>query len=151
MEVGRELDALVAEKVMGWKYSQVSPNTERFFCREYGQQSGWWLRPEMDTEDGWACAKCSDVPPSYSTDIGAAWEVVEKKGGCHLHWLADRQYWNCQFWGKPTFGGVGTATTAPHAICEAALKAVEDHLSVLDVPDSDKIVTHKTPGYEIEK
>ena len=90
MKADRELDALVAEKVMGWKYSQVSPNSERFFCRSYGLQSGWWLRPDMDTEDGWACAKCSDVPLSYSTDIGAALEALEKDDGAGWDFVLTR-------------------------------------------------------------
>lgn len=131
MKPGRELDALVALAV-GWQYVQVSPNSDRFFCRSYGLQSGWWLRPGMDTEDGWACAKCSDVPHTYSTEIGAAWEVVEKM-------QADDWYWNIDYDCDGLVAGFGrdreadencrwyyeAAKTEPHAICLAALKAVE--------------------------
>ena len=68
LEAGRELDALVAEKVMGWKYSQNAP--EGCFCKSVGNDKGWWKYPGLK---GWACGPCSDLPPHYSTDIAAAW------------------------------------------------------------------------------
>lgn len=75
MKPGRELDALVAKNVMGWKYSQVSPDTKKFYCLISGNNKGWWKAPDWK---GWGCASCGEEPHEYSTDISAAWEVVEK-------------------------------------------------------------------------
>ena len=105
MEAGRELDALVAEKVMGWK----DVNTA---WPSYGSP------PE--SPDGWR------EIPAFSTDIAAAWEVVEKLsgpnvvddfrlaywGGC---WRAEFQSMIFQYCEAPT---------APQAICLAALRVL---------------------------
>lgn len=103
---GRELDALVAEKVMGWTNildrMGVPPN------------HGPW----------------SHRVPSYSTDLGAAWTVVEKLIATgHIIELSNRRSgtWKIGTWQFQTFGklSVGAdADTAPLAICRAALKAV---------------------------
>lgn len=61
MNAGRELDALVAEKVMGWTWDENtawSPTGSRN-ARVADGDLWWWL-------------------PPYSTDIAAAWEVVER-------------------------------------------------------------------------
>lgn len=58
MNASRELDALVAEKVMGWKLKS-EPHTR-------------WILP-----DG---GELIAPPPAYSTDISAAWQVVEEIG-----------------------------------------------------------------------
>lgn len=55
LPAGRELDAIVAEKVMGW-------------CRGSEASSGEWQR-----HDGMLAEL-----PKFSTDIAAAWQVVEK-------------------------------------------------------------------------
>lgn len=60
MKPGSELDALVAEKVMG---------LERVMTPGFGMEVGW--RP-IHSNLGASPLK------SYSTDISAAWEVVEK-------------------------------------------------------------------------
>lgn len=108
MEAGQELDALVAEKIMGWRYLN-QPST------------GYpWYPPE----EGWSKAH----PPRYSTDIAAAWKVMEK--------MCDMGNQNCtlQFEGKlnPDYAWTfshdenadwwASAGTAPLAICLAALK-----------------------------
>lgn len=83
LKPGRELDALVAEKVMGGE-----------------------LRP-------------------YSTDISAAWEVVEKYKWAEpeLRYSDEQHCWVFSLHkasGYPNECG----DTAPHAICLAALRAV---------------------------
>lgn len=95
---GRELDALVAEKVMGWSSEELD-------------------------EDVGICV------PRYSTDISAAWEVVEKLGEKFEQF--DLQFgWNtgrfvCGFGSFGTSRFESTPTEfAPHAICLAALRAV---------------------------
>lgn len=72
VEAGRELDALVAERVMAWPYLLCRPfvgtgvietrdGTMSEFCSKCGRPHGY--------HDGW---------PHYSTDLRSAWLVVEK-------------------------------------------------------------------------
>ena len=81
MEAGRELDALVAEKVMGLSKDDWDPP-----C--------FWQHStddcEKDSVIGWMgwCYNCGTMvaevgvePRYYSTDIAAAWEVLEKLHG----------------------------------------------------------------------
>lgn len=78
---------------------------------------------EAKVEDGFM------VLPSYSTDIAAAWKVVEKLKDFEVRvtktWC---ETWNCQTWSNRDIdcGNIERTdgTTAPHAICLAALKAV---------------------------
>lgn len=116
MKPGRELDALIAEKVMGLIV------TEQGFCghpitkgggRVHGTDMGWW----------------ATVLPFYSTDIAAAWEVVERmreKGfNFQIHNVNERKNWVAFFWKKGIVGDpyVSSETLTPYAICLAALKA----------------------------
>jgi hypothetical protein len=135
----RYLDALVAEKIMGWKrmdrkYSTlqqtrtllVLPNATK---KPYGytyriHTNGVWIPNQM---------------PCYSTDISAAWTVVERMkrasvgpGFSLVWWPADGpdEAW-CASFGTNNYPDRGehvveaVAPTAPLAICQAALKAVE--------------------------
>lgn len=113
MQPGRELDALIAERVMGWRNIPTASVPDRPWIDEHGM--GF-----------------QDLKP-YSTDISAAWEVVEKLGGfldlkryvliqgqgmkCIADFVSHRAY------GKPSCSAI--ADTPAHAICLAALKAVE--------------------------
>jgi Phage ABA sandwich domain len=100
---GRELDALVAEKVMGWHV---------------------W---HDEFHDAWHCndpataARGSHVP-SYSTDIAAAWQVVEQIAGTNAVSIST-QYLPFR-WQAVLAGKTASAPTAPLAICRAALAAV---------------------------
>ena len=107
---GPEMDAAVAEHVMGWIYHPPSADTEGI---------AWWEVPEGDpTRDGFGSA---DWPPRYSTDIADAWLVVERMGTeVKLRRVSDHMYY-VRF-GAHT-GAVPGADTAPLAICIAALKA----------------------------
>lgn len=68
---------------------------------------------------------CKIEIPHYSTDIAAAWDVVEKlkiKGfDFVLHW---KTAWECIFWFGRDKWFESNCETAPRAICLAALKAV---------------------------
>lgn len=124
MKPGRELDALVAEKVMGW-----APN-----------YPGGWPHPPKDEPNRkrHMAADGTTVIPAYSTDIAAAWEVVEKVGplfgqrSFHLRWAPvmkdDDTPWLASWFDinvdHDTGAAHGRGGTAPHAICLAALKAV---------------------------
>ncbi len=94
MKQGPRLDALVSEKVMGLG------------------GVGTWGRP-------------------YSTDMNAAWEVVDHLTKTTKQWFHLQQY-STGTSAKFEISGAGDLdcefeadeTTAPHAICMAALKAV---------------------------
>lgn len=102
MKPGRELDALVAEKVMGWS-------------------------PVGDEFDGAEFAAFLDAHP-YSTDIAAAWEVFEKiqpAAICHAKFGGKNKLPEWVVARPDDMGDeIATAPTAPHAICLAALNAV---------------------------
>ncbi len=115
--MSRELDARVATEVMGWK-TQLYPDG----CRVYapgvrGFNSGPW---------------------SPSTDISAAWEVVEKvkplMGNTPWDFVLARDTdidgntsWCCNFHAEYLEDGCRvTADTAPEAICLAALEASQN-------------------------
>lgn len=107
MQAGPELDALVAERVMGWWATKDE-------CSPTGT---WPYRPISDPElYGSFC-------PSRS--IAAAWEVVEKLGP----YFSVEQYPGGRAWAahfKTSYGTGAYAPTAPLAICRAALKAVSN-------------------------
>jgi hypothetical protein len=108
MKPGRELDVLVAEKVMGVK----NP-------------------PETELSDGYVVTMdVYLIPKPYSTDIAAAWEAVEKLRINFPEmklsvYTKGSEGWGCEFSCKNEFGWdvEQIGSTAPHAICLAALKA----------------------------
>jgi hypothetical protein len=112
---GRELDALVAEKVMGWLHTE-------------SWQSDGEITGTTPDYRAW-------VPvPRYSTDWAAAGEVVEKvraqmPGGWGFE-LEDvgvsavaLNTWRAAFMGADA-KWEALSDSAPHAICLAALQAV---------------------------
>lgn len=126
MLAGRELDALVAEKVMGWTWHAVNN-----ICL--------MLAPQDVKIEIWSAeALMRHSIPCYSTDIGAAWQVVEKMGTrvaskrCAgdfiLEWDHLDNCW-CAGWAYYSYDGpqyefAGKAETVPLAICLAGLDAV---------------------------
>lgn len=113
MKPGRELDTLVAEKVM-----------ENHWCQ---------LMPENACIDGkprkCACGAVGfpfEHRKPYSTDIAAAWEVVEKLNvsGYRMEFVLGSQgdAYATFITGACRFRAV--SGSAPKAICLAALKAV---------------------------
>jgi hypothetical protein len=99
MQAGREMDYLIGRDVMGLDFSQIPSR------RDY-----YWDGVMLEV-------------PHFSTDISAAWEVVEKiKLTFFMRRLPS---------GKYVFGfmlktddSICTSNNAPEAICRAALKAV---------------------------
>ena len=134
MKAGRELDALIAEKVMGTpKYWSVW-----FACSHYGNFNGL-DQAQVYAEKIQGDFKAHVLPysdePNYSTSIEAAWEVVERLIALHFHEVQVRHWvdpfdavmpqgWMCQCEGD-NLAIAERATTAPLAICLAALKAVD--------------------------
>lgn len=116
IEPGRELDVLVAEKVMGWRAHTI-------WGTDYEVGSGEPVRR--------IC-----YAPYYSTDIAAAWDVVQKmredRRKVLVHWEnGQTSAYNEEFWEVEISGPLrldaafrAHADTAPHAICIAALRAV---------------------------
>ena len=121
MKAGRELDALVAEKVMG-----LTRHDESYVTESIGKVLRFVWR------DGCGdCVYSGDMfLPRYSTNIADAWEVVEKlvstpgPNGDHHSVQVDysgdavvvideNEDWQVS----------AIASTAPHAICLAALRA----------------------------
>jgi len=110
LPAGRELDALVAERVMGWH------------------------RRKRNGVEVWVVTTDTfDPPVTYpvecwnpSTSIAAAWEVVEKQDDClHLKQHGEKGMWEAYFCHNYCEADyLGEADTAPLAICRAALKAV---------------------------
>lgn len=112
MKPGRELDVLIAEKVMGW--TNIRKRSEF----PYGTLlSGIDHITNMDLSI-----------PNYSENISAAWEVVEKLSTngwavkMQIGFDSSRHYWDCEVFIEESH--YGSAKTAPHAICVAALAAV---------------------------
>lgn len=132
MTPGRELDILVAEKVMGWK----RVNYEQLFPSQAGRKelSMYWYdsndketRLAEDSDDYYQ----PEEAWSPSIDISAAWEVVKKmqEDGFDLDLHYKPEYTIVCF--EKIVDGLTVAesgevwsNTPLHAICLAALKAV---------------------------
>ena len=132
LEAGRELDALVAEKVMGWREDAYH----------------YWADPGGGDETFWVVAGSTEDHPGNrawcpSTDISAAWGVVEHVRRMHparvwfelyaprgdLPWTAVF-FTRCLEW-EDSMYEMGSdriipssGKEAPLAICRAALKVV---------------------------
>lgn len=111
MKPGRELDLIVAEKLMGGK-------------KQVFNGMAYIYEPET--------LKCisseilyRDATPNYSTSMVAAWEIVTTMKQNQLDssfqlWQDYEGLWHAQFNNKEA---EHNADSAPHAICLAALKA----------------------------
>jgi hypothetical protein len=107
MKAGRELDALIAEKVMGW----VLPPHSSVVGQMWVETPSGRVHPKL---------------PEFSSNISDAWQVVEKmKEIGYMMWLEQEGVYQCVF-----FRGLGyqvhdysVASSAPLAICLAAIKA----------------------------
>jgi hypothetical protein len=103
----RERDALVAEKVMGW--------TKEVNQFEFGGYVWMVSEGEFILNDDW----------QPSTDISAAWKVVEKFEGAQIHHAKTHVHlWSAEFFKNGESIASGFSATAPEAICKTALKAV---------------------------
>ena len=153
MKPGRELDALVAEKIFDKQFYRA-PMTEwrgRYVYKEFWDDSNSYYNEWHRSQEIGEWEYCG---PNYSTDISAAWKVVEKikrkeirgwgdirliwgnygpgttpKGPCGAMVYPNELAWICvieqDVKGKSEFVSFA-AETAPHAICIASLLATED-------------------------
>ncbi len=140
MNAGRELDALIAEKVMGWTRTEAaavistSPGSETTII-----PAGW---AEAMPDGSWEVKEI----PLYSTDMTSAWEVVQKiKSMGYFWWMAShetgiitahiRRKIDSHTFADGCMDHVGGtphvwADTTAHSICLAALKAVGAEVAV---------------------
>lgn len=122
MEAGREMDALVGENPMG-----LIPCDKWEYCN-LGSMGGPALRKMCGHNN---CYPTQEIPvmggkvggcPEYSTDISAAFEVVEKLDSClYLKEHGRDGTWEAFFCGANETAWIGRGETAPLAICRAAL------------------------------
>lgn len=121
---GRELDAKVAEE-MGWTDIHLSPIN--------GELIG--LKPGVTRPPSGKTSHLSS-PTHYSTDIAAAWGIVEQLTESHYVTIGFDRFistWWCQIaeLGSPDPKNdqscIASCDAAPHAICLAFLKAMEAH------------------------
>lgn len=118
----RALDAEIAEKVMGWTdVSLTAP-------RRMPNGVTWFVPCGYSPEN-----RCHVELPEYSSDIAAAWEVVEhlKSRGWAIR-LSNKMVdwcWWAYVYDYRSEHAAAEATvqedTAPMAICLAALKAID--------------------------
>lgn len=134
MKAGRELDSLIAKYVMDWDKAAV--RTHRI------DEEGGYPKDITVTFSGWSyyvgCTYKTILASEFrpSTDIAAAWTVVDKikcnegnDGTFKLQYFNEK--WIC-YWDHEdflsSFEDYPQSTSAPHAICLAALKAVGHEL-----------------------
>lgn len=144
MNSGRELDALVAEKVMGWHKGKCGECKNRPWLAEDYQCQFWHDQNGKDTDspvnDIWSGGMGDSLQKkawSPSTDIAVAWQVIGKYPQALVP-LSDGKWWCGSEYGLGHSVGKqngwfecllnvangSIAETAPHAICLAVLKAV---------------------------
>ncbi len=112
MPVGRDLDALVAEKVMGRNLWYGDPTGYKIV-----ENFDYWRTDIRDSDDEY-CYRC----PRYSADIASAWEVMEEmKDKFQPDLIFENGEWECLLMAEYARA---RATTAPLAICRASLIAV---------------------------
>ena len=108
-EAGRCLDAWVAEVAMG-ELALRAPSPIYVGRFDWVMKGDWYVASEQDGPYR---------VPHYSTDIAAAWEVVGRMGSMWMDATVPNMGIDVEF----KKGKKGTASTAPLAICRAALKA----------------------------
>ncbi len=113
----REIDYHIAEKVFDYKVTD-SPNGSQIYIHEKR-----YNRPN-DKHSGYSWGEIIKVVPKYSTDISAAWEVVEKLQPTlwvRMNSMMDDHYCGV---GSPSMLWEHKSESMPECICKAALLAV---------------------------
>ena len=124
-QANRDIDALVAEKVMGYKWWKHTlwPTTDKVVRMLRLNTSPYYNTVLADGDEPLSPNWVANVP-HYSTDIKDAFEIVvhflKYAYGFELTWLEAGEEWECSIGDK-----YAIAQTAPLAICSAALLVVE--------------------------
>jgi len=148
MAAGSEMDALVAEKAMGWRFRKDDAGCEEPECGWEFPGGGWAF-----DEDSWPGVDASYDALPFSSNTAAAFEVVDCVQANHPGWrfsllggdgedlgkgqllptTAGSGQWQAEFFGhadpKQNYGqrhGQAYADTRALAICRAALMAIGD-------------------------
>lgn len=159
-----EIDALIAEKVMGWKWVK---RTDLNRDPKHPGFTSWTRYLAKEPLAEWQVLAETELPiesnlgvgiPEYSTDISAAWLVVEKiknigTRGFQMNYEKNIWWVGCVNHGDNGERELyshqhGEAETLPLAICLAALKAV-GHIELITYdfgPDAGR--TLKTNLFE---
>jgi hypothetical protein len=133
LQAGRELDAIVAEKVMGWERSHdMPPFAHLWFAPRDTESAMAKAQGAVYKSSGAGGTRPAFPVPRYSTDIAAAWLVVDR-----IRPTDDTRYgvtiesavagWYCTIedadveWDDPAHTSVAYGETLPLAICRAAL------------------------------
>ena len=127
LEAGREIDSLVAEKVMGWHLAHG--DTEWLDSEGWHGAMAWGFReyhqewaPSRNMSDAWQAFMQMKHPPKDDITVPPETEfyrtVIEKDGEFSAGWL-----W--QSLGRVAWFGkyLGNGKTAEVAICRAVLKS----------------------------
>lgn len=127
----REFNAEVAERVMGWRWRKSSVNGCRALFSDNNVALPWFA--DLASGDEPICSEQHWAVPRYSIDIADALKVVEHRIrtaseiGCDYHMSYDcfsRTWVVTESLGGRAFDSPAVATL-PHAICLAALRAVD--------------------------
>lgn len=119
----REIDALVATHLFSWEWFSYPDRTQKYFRPVDSFDYGAIYEPGYEL-------KYTDNLPRYSTDIGAAWQVVEKLNSLDLS-NGDKNYQIlAKFMNLAQIGDDRnnllslSSTEAAKRICLAALQAL---------------------------
>lgn len=143
MKPSRQLDALIAEKIIGLK----SCNDD---SQVFDNELGYYMWHKDWSRCGHKPYTCfyKTSPEPYSSNIGCAWKIIDKmkdndnKSTSYgyawnvelIYMASDKgpdESWSCILHGPNNYQE-GLASTAPLAICLAALKAMEVKLENLN-------------------
>lgn len=113
IEPSSELDAIIAEKVLGMEVSR-------------NHKGGWSLGPP-DYYDSYGSIELMNPLPFYSEDINAAWDIVDKLKAYEpsLSWNHERGVWTLMLLRGPDLKPYPTSLRPAHAICLTAIKFME--------------------------
>lgn len=127
MPAGSEMDALIAEKVMGMELAR--PLGEHFVSHDMAIDAGDMMLEGQSMGVEWEYMQ----PPPFSSDISAAWKVVEKMRELYDVVIdLDSDLVSCKLLNYVESGDYRTLVveqiykSAPLAICRAALLAVSE-------------------------
>lgn len=144
LPIGRQLDQMIAENVMGWIWCEAlgekwlstreelakppeNPFAFTVFEADLSDetlitQERWWLDDDK--------AHLGPIVPHYSTDMSAAWQVVMyfREQGWHLELSSVVSAWYVELlWPHGQGRRASAASTSPTgAICLAALGAIRE-------------------------
>ena len=118
LKAGCELDARVAQQVLSLPHLEYGPGMK---CPECGGEVDFRVRAWCFNCQGWFYSPYRE----YSTDIAAAWQVVEQFKDYNMQLDGHGDGWTFHIF-KDATCYEADAPTAPLAICRAALKATQE-------------------------